>query len=194
MENFDLRKYLAEWKLVEEFEDEGAKEKAFDVELMAAANGIAATLGKELKDKKEEDSEALNEAVVTSIITAVLTGNAIIGFISKISAKLSKKLNWTKGEDFSKKVQSWAHDNEKAFQAPIKKVLSFFIKDSTKLETITKAIYAIVIGSMAAGYGIDAVNSLSNADWFSSFTSSLKTLVKSDEAIATAYPIVKTLI
>ena len=63
-----------------------------------------------------------------------------------------------------------------------------------KLETITKAIYAIVIGSMAAGYGIDAVNSLSNADWFSSFTSSLKTLVKSDEAIATAYPIVKTLI
>ena len=173
-----------------EIEDNGAEEKSFDAELMAAANGIAATLGKELK-AKQGDKEQLDEAVVTSIIAAVLTGNALIGFISKMSKKLAKKFNWKKGEDFAGKVQKWAHDNEVAFQKPIKRVLKFFIKDETKLEATTKAIYAVVIMGMAAGYGAEAVNSLSNASWFQASVASLKTIAKGDEAITTAYPVVK---
>jgi hypothetical protein len=176
--------------LNENIEDNGAEEKSFDAELMAAANGIAATLGKELK-AKQGDKEQLDEAVVTSIIAAVLTGNALIGFISKITAKLMKKLNLKKGEDFAKKINKWAHDNEKAFQAPIKRVLKFFIKDPTKLENTTQAIYAVIIMSMAVGYGTEAVSSLSNASWFKAGVASLKGIAKGDEAIMNAYPAIK---
>jgi hypothetical protein len=194
MDTFDLKKYLANNLLLEEeMPTDTPEEKAFDTELMAAANGIASTLGKELK-AKQGDKEPLEEAVVTSIITAVLTGNAIIGFISKIAASLMKKLNWKKGEDFAKKVHHWAHDNEKAFQAPIKRVLAFFIKDSTKLEVVTQAIYAIVISSMAVGYGTSAVESLGKADWFEGALTSLKTIAKGDEAIINAFPAIKSLI
>ena len=180
-------------KLKEEFEDGGDGEKSFDAELMAAANGIAGVLGKELKAKQGE-KEQLDEAVVTSIITAVLTGNAVIGFVSKLAKKLFKKLNWKKGEDFAGKVNSWAHDNEVAFQKPIKRVLKFFIKDEAKLEATTKAIYALIIISMAAGYGADAVNNLSSASWFKASIASLKGIAKGDEAIATAYPVIKSFI
>ena len=176
-----------------EIEDNGSEEKSFDAELMAAANGIAATLGKELK-AKQGDKEQLDEAVVTSIIAAILTGNALIGFISKMSKKLAKKLNWKKGEDFAGKINKWAHDNEVAFQKPIKRVLKFFIKDEKKLEATTKAIYAVVIMGMAAGYGAEAVSSLSNASWFQASVASLKTIAKGDEAIATAYPIIKSFV
>ena len=249
MDNFDLRKYLAEGKLNEEVksfsfdsvdlgilidglgwiieyqegvapddyisdvkyllkklegevnetivkegdEDGGAEEEAFDTEFQSAANQLAATIGRELKDKKSENPEAVNEAVVTSVIAGILTGNAVLGFISKMAAKLMKKLNWKKGEDFAEKIHHWAHDNEKSFQEPIRRVLAFFIKDKAKLELVVKAIYAIVVGSMAAGYGASAVSSLEKADWFNSSLSALKTLAKSDEAIANAFPTIKSL-
>jgi len=173
-----------------EFEDNGTEEKAFDAELIAAANGIAATLGKELKSK-QGDKEQLDEAVVTSIIVAVLTGNALIGFISKVTAKLMKKFKWEKGEDFAQKIQKWTHDNEKAFQAPIKRVLKFFIKDPTKLENTTQAIYAVIIMSMAVGYGTEAISSLSNASWFKAGVASLKGIAKGDEAMMNTYPAIK---
>jgi hypothetical protein len=176
-----------------EVEDNGSEEKSFDAELMAAANSIAVTLGKELK-AKQGDKEQLDEAIVTSAIAAVLTGNALIGFISKISKKLAKKLNWKEGEDFAGKINKWAHDNEVAFQSPIKRILKFFIKDETKLEATTKGIYAIIIISMAASYGADAISSLSKASWFKAAIASLKGIAKGDEAIATAYPVVKSFI
>jgi hypothetical protein len=184
--------YLYHKEDLNEFEDGGTEEKAFDSDLMVAANGIASTLGKELKAKQGEEKQ-LDEAIVTSAIAAVLTGNALIGFISKMTAKLMKKLNYKKGEDIAEKIHHWAHDNETAFQTPIKRVLAFFIKDKQKLDITTKAIYAIIIAGMAAGYGADAVSSLGKADWFKSALASLKTLAKSDEAIVNAYPAIKSL-
>jgi hypothetical protein len=172
-------------------EDNSADEKVFDTELMAAANAIAGAIGKELKSK---DPKQLDEALITGTIAAILTGNAIVGFISKYSAKLFKLLKWKKGEDFAEKVHHWAHDNEVAFQSPIKRVLGFFIKDPKILETVTKAIYAIVVGSMAAGYGAQVVNSLKDAAWFKGALASLKTLAKGDEAIVNAYPAIRSLL
>ena len=194
MNNFDLKVYLANNTLLsEEIEDNGAEEKAFDADFMTAANSIASALGKELKAKQGDSKEQLDEAVVTSTIALILTSNAVLGFISKWAGKLMKKLNWKKGEDFAEKVHHWAHDNEKAFQQPIKRVLGFFIKDATKLEATTKAIYAIVVASMAAGYGAHAVESLGKADWFKGALGALKTVAKSDEAIANAFPAIKGL-
>ena len=184
-------------KLIKEelnIQDNGPEEAQFDTDLMATANGIATAIGSELKNKKQQNEGQLSEAIVATIITGVLTGNALIGFISKMAAKLMKRLNWKKGEDFAEKVHHWAHDNEKAFQTPIKRVLGFFIKDPNTLETTTKAIYAIVIASMAAGYGAQAVSGLSKAEWFQGALASLKTVAKADEAILNAYPAIKALI
>ncbi len=195
---FDLRTFLTEGQLeknLKEFEEEGsAEEKAFDTEFMSVANGIASALGKELKAKQGDNKEPLEEGVITGTIALVLTSNAIVGFISKYTAKLMKKLNWKKGEDIAEKIHHWAHDNEQAFQAPIKRVLGFFIKDPAKLDLTVKAIYAVVVGSMAAGYGSHAIESLSKADWFKGAIGALKTVAKGDEAFANAFPVVKSLI
>ena len=196
-DTFDLRKFLTEGQLeknLKEFEEEGsAEEKAFDAELMAASKDIAAALEKELK-AKSQDGKELNEAVIASAIAAIMTANSIVGFISKYSAKLMKKLNFKKGEDIAEKIHHWAHDNEQAFQAPIKRVLGFFIKDPKKLDLITKGIYAIVVGGMAAGYGAEAVSSLSKASWFQTALTSLKTIAKGEETIVNAYPAIKALV
>lgn len=184
-------------KLIKEelnIQDNGPEEAQFDTDLMATANGIATAIGSELKNKKQQNEGQLDEAIVATVIAGVLTGNALIGFISKMAAKLMKRLNWKKGEDFAEKIHHWAHDNEKAFQTPIKRVLGFFIKDQNTLETTTKAIYAIVIASMAAGYGAQAVSGLSKAEWFQGALASLKTVAKADEAILNAYPAIKALI
>jgi hypothetical protein len=193
MDNFDLKKFLVENKLTANSRllegDNG--EAAFDTELSNAANGIAAALEKELKNKTPEQ---LDEGVITATIAAILTANSVVGFISKYSAKLAKLLNWKKGEDIAEKIHHWAHDNEVAFQAPIKRVLSLFIKDKKTLEMTTKAIYAIVVGGMAAGYGAAAVDKLSHAEWFQGAVSSLKTVAKGDETMVNAYPVIKNLI
>ena len=174
-----------------EFEEEGsADEKAFDAELMAAASGIAGALEKELKNKTPEQ---LNEVAIAGTIAAIMTANAVVGFISKYSAKLFKLLKFQKGEDIAEKIHHWAHDNEKAFQSPIKRVLSFFIKDPKALEMTTQGIYAIVVGGMAAGYGAEAISSLEKAPWFKTALTSLKTLAKGDETIVNAFPSIKTL-
>jgi hypothetical protein len=175
--------------IITEVEDNNADEKAFDAELMAAANAIAGAIGSELKNK---DPKQLDEALITGTIAAILTGNAVIGFISKYSAKLFKLLKWNKGEDIAEKIHHWAHDNEMAFQSPIRRVLGFFIKDTKTLDIVTKAIYAIVVGSMAAGYGSQAINSLKDAGWFKGALASLKTLAKGDETIVNAYPAIKS--
>jgi hypothetical protein len=177
--------------IITEVEDNNADEKAFDAELMAAANAIAGAIGSELKNK---DPKQLDEALITGTIAAILTGNAVIGFISKYSAKLFKLLKWKKGEDIAEKIYHWAHDNEVAFQSPIKRILGFFIKDSKTLETITKGIYAIIVASMAVGYGSQVVDSLKNASWFKGALASLKVLAKGDEAIVNAYPAIRSLI
>jgi hypothetical protein len=181
--------YLA--GIITEAEANTPEETVFDKELIAAANAIAGAIGNELKNK---DPKQLDEAFITGAITAILTGNAIIGFISKYSAKLFKLLKWKKGENIAEKIYHWAHDNEVAFQSPIKRILGFFIKDSKTLETITKGIYAIIVASMAVGYGSQVVDSLKNASWFKGALASLKVLAKGDEAIVNAYPAIRSLI
>lgn len=182
--------------IINEQEKESPEEEAFDKDLMATANTIAGALGKQLKAKKGQAAggkEKLDEAVVTSVIAAVMSGNAIVGLVSKLSKNLFKKLGWKKGEDIAEKIHHWAHDNEKAFQAPIKRVLGFFIKDPAKLELTVKAIYALVILTMAGSAGAGAVQKLSKADWFMGSFKALKSIAKADEVIANAYPVVKAI-
>jgi hypothetical protein len=157
------------------------------VDLKRATNEIA------LIDLKNKDPKQLDEAIIGGTIALILTTNAVVGFISKYSAKLFKLLKVQKGEDIAEKIHHWAHDNEKAFQSPIKRVLGFFIKDPKALEMTTQGIYAVIVGSMAAGYGAEAISSLEKAPWFKTALTSLKTLAKGDETIGNAFPVIKSL-
>ena len=116
MDNFDLKKFLVENKLTynSRLNENDAEEQAFDAEFAQAASAIAGAIEAELKNK---DPKQLDEAIITATVTAVLTANAIVGFISKYSAKLFKLLNYKKGEDIAEKIHHWAHDNEKNFQS-----------------------------------------------------------------------------
>ena len=177
-------------KVATNTDTESPEEKVFDKEFLSASNAIAGAIEKELKKR---DTNEINEAVITSVIAAIMTSNAVIGFISKYSAKLFKLLKLDKAEDIAEKIHHWAHDNEKAFQAPIKRILKFFIKNETTVELLTKAVYALVVGGMAGQYGVAAVNKLSQSEWFSSALAALKTVAKAEESIITAYPVIKTL-
>ena len=193
MENtFDLKKFLVENQLTTNSRilEAGNEEAAFDAELMKAANDIANAIGTELKSR---DSKQLDEEIVTGTIALILTTNAVVGFISKYSAKLFKLLNWHKGEDIAEKIHHWAHDNEVAFQTPIKRVLGLFIKNPKTLDLVTKSVYAIVVGSMAAGYGAAALDKLSHAEWFQGALTALKTVAKGEEAVINAYPAIRKL-
>jgi hypothetical protein len=80
-------------KLIKEelnIQDNGPEEAQFDTELMSTANGIAAAIGTELKNKKQQNEGQLDEAIIATVIAGVITGNALIGFISKMAAKLLK--------------------------------------------------------------------------------------------------------
>ena len=161
---------------------------------MGIPKSVGDSFFSELIDSKEcLCGKQLDEEIVSATIAAVLTTNAVIGFISKYSAKLFRLLNYKKGEDIAEKIHHWAHDNEKIFQAPIKRVLGFFVKDPKTLDILTKSVYAIMVGSMAAGYGAAALDKLSHAEWFQGALSSLKTVAKSEEAIVNAYPAIRKL-
>jgi len=204
MNNFDLRHYLYNNPLLqEEIEDGGAEEKAFDAEFDASGEQIAAAIKKLAIDAKKKEKQAvkegknkeqINEAVITSVIATILTGNAIMGFIAKLAKKLFKKLNYTKGEDIANKIYTFAHDNEAAFQAPIKRIVGLIVKDQEKAGLLTKAIYAIVILVMAGQAGSGAIDAVKKSDWFSAAFKTLKTLAKSDEVKANAAPILLKLI
>ena len=204
MDNFDLKHYLYNNPLLqEEIEDGGAEEKAFDAEFDASGEQIAAAIKKlAVKAKKAEekavkegkDKQQINEAVGFTILSAILTGNALLGFISKLATKLFKKLGYKKGEDIAEKIHKFAHDNEKAFQTPIKRIVGLIVKDEEQAELLTKAIYAIVILVMAGKAGSGAVDAVKNSDWFSAAFKTLKTIAKSDEVKANAAPVLLKLI
>jgi hypothetical protein len=168
----------------------GSEEAAFGSEFGKAANDIAAAIEKELKAK---DKKELNEEVVLATISFILTLNSVVNLISKWSAKLFKLLKFKKGEDVAEKIHKWAHKNEVAFQAPIKRILGFFVKDAKALDLVTKAAYALIVGGMAANYGMQAIDKLVNAQWFSASLNALKTMAKTDETISNAYPGLKAL-
>ena len=98
MDNFDLRKYLAEGHL---YENE------------------MGSLGKELADEIEDilsKEDKVNEAIdPVSILATVLAGTTLTNILSKWVGKIFKKYNFGKGEEAAKKIESFTHRLEKDF-------------------------------------------------------------------------------
>jgi hypothetical protein len=134
MNNFDYKSYLKNnYLLQEELEDNGPEEKAFDNEFDALGAQLATAIQGELKGKEEKLDEV---AGIVGIIGYILLSNTVANMLAKFAQKMSKKYNWGKGEEAAKNIYKWTHDNEKAFQAPIRRIVGLFTKDEKKKQQI----------------------------------------------------------
>ena len=179
MDNFDLKKYLAEGRLFKNEEDQ------FGKELEGLAGKLANEINKELsahKDDIQKSDKELNEAVgVVSIIGYILLSNTVAHMLSKFAKKQFAKRDWGKGEEAAKKIEQFTHKNEEAFKAPIRRIVGLFTKDKKKVKVISDVLYAIIIFAMAGQAGGEAVEYLKKADWLKSGLYALKTAIKSVE-------------
>ena len=143
---------------------------------------IAAAIEDELEGEIKD--QPVKEAVgVLSIISYVLLSNAVAGLMAKLVKRIAAKQGWEKTEDVAKKVYDWAHANEKAFMAPIERVLSRFMIGPTKkyIPAVTKGLYAIFIFMLAGHYGGEAVSGLKNSQWGASLANTIKSMIKGTE-------------
>jgi len=179
MDTFDYKKYIYNNPLLQEkVEDNGPEEKAFDTEFDALGDELAAAIKGELKGKEEKLDEI---AGVVGIIGYILLSNTVANMLAKFVKKQAEKRDWGTGKEAAEKIYKWTHDNEKAFQTPIKRIVSLFTKDAKKQDQIAQILYAIVILMMAGQAGGNAIGYLKKASYLKAGLYSLKTLVKGAE-------------
>ena len=182
MNNFDYKSYLKNnYLLQEELKDNGPEEKAFDNEF----NALGAQLATAIKDELQGKEEKLDEvAGVVGIIGYILLSNTVANMLAKFAQKMSKKYNWGKGEEAAKNINKWTHDNEKAFKAPIRRIVGLFTKDEKRKDQIASILYAVVILLMAGQAGGDAASYLKKASYLKGGLYGLKSAVKGKEVHA----------
>tara|TARA_R100000951_G_C2572132_1_gene159096 strand:- start:54 stop:635 length:582 start_codon:yes stop_codon:yes gene_type:complete len=179
MNNFDYKSYLKNnYLLQEELKDNGPEEKAFDNEFDALGTQLAGAIKNELGDKAKKLDEV---AGIVGIIGYILLSNTVANMLAKFVQKISKKYNWGKGEEAAKNIYKWTHDNEKAFKAPIRRIVGLFTKDEKKKDQISSILYAVVILMMAGQAGGNAVGYVKKASYLKGGLYGLKSAVKGKE-------------
>ena len=179
MNNFDYKSYLKNnYLLQEELKDNGPEEKAFDNEFDALGTQLAGAIKNELGDKAKKLDEV---AGIVGIIGYILLSNTVANMLAKFVQKISKKYNWGKGEEAAKNIYKWTHDNEKAFKAPIRRIVGLFTKDEKKKDQISSILYAVVILMMAGQAGGNAVSYVKKASYLKGGLYGLKSAVKGKE-------------
>jgi hypothetical protein len=179
MDTFDYKAYLKNNPLLkEELKDNGPEEKAFDNEFDALGAELAGAIKDELGDKAKKLDEV---AGVVGIIGYILLSNTVANMLAKFAQKMAKKYDWGKGEEAAKNIYKWTHDNEKAFQAPIRRIVSLFTKDAKRQDQVAKILYAVLILLMAGQAGGNAASYLKKASWLKGGLYGLKSAIKGKE-------------
>ena len=138
MDNFDLRKYLAEGRL-------------FENELDNLGDELAAAIEDKLEDKKGELKEVVDPI---SILAYILAGTTLTNIIAKYAGKLFKKYNFGKGEEAAKKIYDFTHKLEDDFKSPIARIVGLFTKNDKAKVLVTDALFILLLltlGGMAGG-------------------------------------------
>ena len=179
MDTFDYKAYLKNNPLLkEELKDNSPEEAEFDNEFDALAVELAGAIKDELGDKIKKIDEV---AGVVGIIGYILLSNTVANMLAKFAQKQAKKHNWGKGEEAAKNIYKWTHDNEKAFQAPIRRIVSLFTKDTKRQDQVAKIIYAVLILLMAGQAGGNAASYMKKASWLKGGLYGLKSAIKGKE-------------
>jgi len=162
MDNFDLRKYLAEAKLSEN-------------EMDSLGDELADVIEDILEDKKDELNEAIDPV---SILSYILAGTTLTNIIAKYVGKLFKKYNFGKGEAAAKKIYDFTHKLEGDFKKPIERVVGLFTKDIKTKKLVTDGLFALLILALGVKAGGDAVKVLSKGNVGAGTISGLKAALK----------------
>ena len=181
MDNFDYKKYVYNNPLLRELKDNGPEEKEFDTEFDALGAELAGAVKDELGDKAKKIDEV---AGVGGILGYILLSYTVANMLAKFAQKMAKKYDWGKGKEAAKNIYKWTHDNEKAFQAPIRRVVGLFTKDEQRQNQVAKVLYAIMILLMAGQAGGNAASYLRKASWLKGGLYTLKTAIKGKEVHA----------
>ena len=151
--------------------------KLQDLLLESEEQQLAAQL-KAVLDKEMQDGE-LNELLdPVSILGWLLASNTVLDILGKYSAKVLRKLNLNKAADKAQAVHDWAHHNEKAMVAVIAQVISPFVKDKSKRDTVAKGLFIAVLAALGIQAGVGALNAIRGANVGSAALSMTKTALK----------------
>ena len=125
------------------------------------------TLGQEFKvalDQEMEDGKLDESLTAIGILSWALASNTVLDILGKYAAKALRKMNLDKAADKAQAVHEWAHKNEKAVVNVIAQVISPFVKDPTKRQTIAKGLFIAILAALGLKAGIGALNAIRGAN------------------------------
>jgi hypothetical protein len=166
-----------------------------DIKLESASTDFLDIAG-EIADHLEnelEDATAIQKEIVLSIVAYVMLSNGIMGLISKLVKRISKKYDFGKGQIAAEKIESFVKSNDKKFMYPIRKVVSLFTKDEKQINKITHILFALVVLLMALNAGIEVFDLIKDSEFMQSSVNSLRTAVGGSKVHALVRTVTKLL-
>jgi len=146
----------------------------FESDEKELALSFKAALDKELEDGK------LDEVAITAvgILTWALASNTILDILGKYASRKLRKIGFDKAADKSQALHNWAHSNEKKFISFIGKVLSPFIKDQNKRQTVAKGLFLVLLVGLGIKAGIGVAKAIKGASAGGATISAVKGALK----------------
>ena len=134
---------------------------------------LKAAFDAELKDG--EINELLDPV---SILGWALTANTVIDILGKYAAKALRKMNLNRAADKADAIHQWAHQNEKSVVNVIAQVISPFVKDKDKRQTIAKGLFVALLAAFGVQAGVGALKAIRGANIGSAALSMTKSALK----------------
>ena len=87
-------------------------------------------------------------------------------------------MNFNKAADKADAIHHWAHENEKSVVSVIAQVISPFVKDKDKRQTIAKGLFIAMLAGLGVKAGVGALNALRGANVATATISAVKAALK----------------
>lgn len=151
--------------------------KLQDLIYESAESQMAAQL-KAAFDAELKDGEVNELLDPVSILGWALTANTVIDILGKYAAIALRSMNFNKAADKADAIHQWAHQNEKSVVNVIAQVISPFVKDAGKRQTIAKGLFVALLAAFGIQAGIGALKAIRGANVGSAALSMTKTALK----------------
>ena len=164
--------------------------------LTESASSDFLNIADELADKLEDEldsASAIQEEIVLSIVAYVMLSNGIMGLLSKLVKRISKKYDFGKGQVAAEKIENFVKANDKRFMFPIRKAVGLFTKDEKQINKVTHILFALVVLLMAFNAGIEVFDLIKDSEFMQSSVNSLRTAVGGTKVHALARTVTKLL-
>jgi len=181
-------KQLIKEEIVNILREEDAKEEAVVDDIKDEMNSVLNALDDEL----EKNSKTQNEGLLT-VTSIALALPAIMGLVARVGKAAGKAVNKILGKkptdegeynEWMAKLGGIADDLHHLYMIPIKKIVSKFIKDKSKADKVSSAIFHIIVATFLVISGATAVKALQAKNLSLSTLEAALTAVKAGEVKA----------